>query len=290
MKAVVIGGNGQLGTDIVLECQRRGWEVLPLTHNDIQVEDPDSVRRVLNEIVPGVVFNTAAFHNVPQCETNPERAFRVNSVGSLNVTQASEAIGAISIYYSTDYVFDGSAQRPYREEDMPNPLNVYGDSKLAGEYCALNYTSRGLAVRVSGIYGKVPSRAKGGNFITTMVQAAREKPQVKVVDDERLSPTPTAEIARASIDLIEAGGTGLYHMVSDGDCSWYEFAKQIFATLGLETPLVPCASQEFPSPVRRPSYSVLENRRMGALGLPPMPDWQTSLIRFLKSEFDWALR
>ena len=282
MKAIVIGGNGQLGSDLVLECQKRGWETRALTHEQIQVEDADSVRRAFQDASPDVVFNTAAFHNVPRCEEDPSRAFAVNALGALNVARAGEKYGAVTVYYSTDYVFDGVKCSPYAEEDRPNPLNVYGNTKLSGEYYALNNTSRGLAVRISGIYGRVPSRAKGGNFITTMIKAAHDKPEVRVVNDEILSPTPTTEIARASADLVESGATGLFHVVSEGECAWYEFARVIFDTLGLATPLLPCRVLEFPSAVRRPSYSALNNAGMRALGLTPLPHWRDSLLRFLK--------
>ncbi len=285
MRAMVIGGNGQLGSDLVLECQRRGWEVLSMAHGEIQVEDADSVRSILGETRPAVIFNTAAFHNVPRCESNPNRAYQVNAIGSLNVARTAREIGAINSYFSTDYVFDGLKSSPYVETDRPNPLNVYGNTKLSGEYYSLNHGSRGLVIRISGIYGRVPCRAKGGNFITTMAKAAREKPEVRVVNDEILSPTSTTDIARASLDLVESGATGLFHVASEGECSWYEFAEEIFATLRLGTPLLPCTSQEFPSPFGRPSYSVLENGQMKALGFPPMPHWRESLIRFLESEF-----
>lgn len=289
MRAIVVGGNGQLGTDLLREAKKRGWEAIALTHEDIQVEDADSVCKVLKEVVPDAVFNTAAFHNVPKCEQDPCQAFRVNTLGSLNVAQSADAVNAVNIYYSTDYVFDGAKRSPYLEEDRPNPLNVYANTKLSGEFFALNYSSRPLVVRISGIYGRVPCRAKGGNFVTNIIKAAREKPEVKVVDDEWLSPTPTAEIARASLDLVEAGATGLVHAVSEGDCTWYEFAREIFTRLELATPLLPCSSAEFPSTVRRPAYSVLSNGQMETLGLRPMLHWREGLIRFLEHEYDASI-
>jgi dTDP-4-dehydrorhamnose reductase len=185
------------------------------------------------------------------------------------------------VYFSTDYVFDGAKLAPYVEEDCPHPLNVYGTTKLGGEYFNLAYSRRSLVLRVSGLYGRIPSRAKGTNFVMTMLKAAKERPDVRVVDDERLSPTPTSVIAERTVDLLEAGAEGLYHLVSEGDCSWYEFAKTIFEALQLKTPLIPVHGDAFPSTVRRPSYSVLRNSRLEVSGLPPMPHWRDSLLDFL---------
>lgn len=282
MKAVVIGGNGQLGSDLTEVWSAKGWEVVPLTHADISVEDPGNAGELLGRLKPAVVLNTAAFHNVPQCEKDPDRSFRVNALGALNVSRGCETIGARHVYFSTDYVFDGVKRSPYLETDAPNPLNIYGATKLTGEYFALNYAARACVIRVSGIYGSVPCRAKGGNFVTTMLKAAREKPAVNVVDDEVLTPTPTREIARAALELVDADARGLFHLTCEGSCSWYEFARVIFDTLGLTTPLLPVSLTAFPSPVRRPSYSVMENMRAKSLGTAAMPDWKPALIEFLR--------
>ena len=239
MKAAVIGANGQLGSDLTAELRRRSWDVVGLTHADLRVEEYPEVRRVMQELRPDVVFNTAAFHIVPQCETDPVRAFQVNALGPLNVARACGEIGIRSVYYSTDYVFDGRTRRPYTEEDAPNPINVYATTKLAGEHFTLNNGTNNLVIRVCGLYGRIPCRAKGTNFVFTMVKAAKEKPEVKVVDDERLSPTSTKAVAAKSLDLLDTDALGLFHMVSEGVCSWYEFAKVIFETLRLSTPLEP---------------------------------------------------
>lgn len=281
MKAIVIGANGQLGNDLTEELSGRGWNVTGLTHGDIAVEDPAAVFKAIQAVRPDVVFNTAAFHVVPKCEEEPLRAFQVNALGALNVTRACAEVGTRVVYYSTDYVFDGEKRAPYTEDDGPNPLNIYAGTKLLGERFTLNYGKDNLVLRVCGLYGKVPCRAKGANFVTTMLKAAREKREVRVVKDETLSPTSAREAARKSLDLLDAGGTGLFHLVSEGHCSWYEFARVIFDTLGLTTPLVPVPASEFPSSVRRPSYSALDNRRLRTTGLSPMPEWRDSIVRFL---------
>lgn len=282
---VVIGSNGQLGSDLIESWSRSGFDVSGVTHSDIRVEDVDSVRSVLQSLRPGLVLNTAAFHNVPKCEEQPEVSFAVNGKGSLNVAKSCEDLGAAYAYFSTDYVFDGQKRAPYTETDVPNPLNVYAATKLIGEYSALNYCRRGFVFRISGIYGRVPSRAKGGNFVTTMVRLAKEKPEVRVVTDEILTPTPTADIAAASVRLLEEGEPGLYHVTSEGECSWFEFAQVIFETLRLTTPLRAATVADFPSPVKRPQYSVLENARMKRIGVPTLPHWREALVSFLKSTY-----
>jgi dTDP-4-dehydrorhamnose reductase len=251
MKAVVIGANGQLGSDITAEFRKQGWTVVGLTHGDVAVEELASVRDAVKTHRPDVVFNTAAFHVVQKCEDDPVRAYRVNALGPLYIARVCDELGIPSVYYSTDYVFDGGQCTPYSEDDRPNPLNVYAVTKLAGEGYTLNYARKGIVLRVSGIYGKVPCRAKGGNFVTTMVKAGREKPEVRVVTDEILSPTPTTVIAEKSAEILQCGATGLFHLVSEGFCSWHDFARVIFETLGITTPLVPASVKDFPAVVRR---------------------------------------
>jgi dTDP-4-dehydrorhamnose reductase len=283
MKAVVIGANGQLGTDLMEVGVSAGHELTGLTHSDIQVENIDSVSGVLKDIQPEIVFNTAAYHVVPQCEENPSMAFDINAVGAYNAARVAADLNAVSVYFSTDYVFDGIKRAPYTERDAPNPLNVYASSKLAGEYLALNYNPEGLVLRVSGLYGKVPCRAKGTNFITLMLRLAKEKEEVSVVNDEILTPTPTIEIAKKAYEIIEQRNWGLYHLTSEGQCSWYEFAAVIFDELKLQTPLSQASVVDFPSSVSRPTYSVLENERLKEQGMASLPNWKTSLISFLST-------
>lgn len=280
MKVAVIGANGQLGSDVCRQFSS-GNEVVGLVHGDIEITDIDGVDQVLTDLSPDVVINTAAFHRVPECEEKPEEAFNVNSLGALNLAKVCGKLDSTLVQYSTDYVFDGAKQKPYLEEDAPNPLNVYAATKLAGEHFAASYCDRHFVIRVSGIYGSVPCRAKGGNFITTMTRAAAERPVVKVVNDEVLTPTPTSEIASNTLALVETGSYGLYHMTAEGSCSWYEFARVIFDTLQLKTPLESCSVADFPQGVKRPFYSVLENFRLKQLEICTMSHWRDSLVNFL---------
>ena len=283
MKIAVIGANGQLGTDL-MEVLAANHDVIGLNHSDVEITDIDSVKRVLSAITPDLVLNTAAYHIVPEAEKFPDKAFTTNGAAVLSLAKISHDLNIRFLHYSTDYVFDGKKQQPYTEDDSPGPLNVYATTKLAGEYFALNYSDKSYVVRVSGIYGKVPCRAKGGNFITTMVKLAKEKPEVRVVNDEILTPTPTYWIAKNTEALIKTDKYGLYHMSCEGEVSWYEFAKVIWDTLGLKTPLYAASVNDFPLVVKRPFYSVLENKNLNKIGINMMPEWKNSLKDFLKEE------
>jgi dTDP-4-dehydrorhamnose reductase len=283
MKIAVIGANGQLGSDLVEFFAHAGHPVVALTHAEVSIERLESVRQALTACQPELVLHTAAYHVTQQCEEHVDRAFAVNAQGALNVARVARDLGTKVVYYSTDYVFDGAKQAPYLENDAPNPLNVYATSKLAGEYFTLNYHPHSYVIRVSGIYGKVACRAKGGNFITTMRRLAQEKPEVRVVTDEILTPTPTLEIARKTAALLHTEQYGLYHLTCEGACSWYEFAREIFTVLNLSTPLFPASVKDFPATVKRPFYSVLENQRFNALGAERMPHWRAALHNFLRN-------
>ena len=285
MKVAVIGSNGQLGTDLV-EVFGAGHEVVQLTHQDIDVAQLQSVREVLGRIRPDVVLNTAAAHHVPKCEEDPVHAYMVNAIGPLNLAKLSQDFGFRVVHYSTDYVFDGSKKRPYVEIDAVNPLNVYGATKSVGEMYVRNYSPKGYVVRISGIYGKVPCRAKGGNFVTTMIRLAREKNEVKVVTDEVLTPTSTADIARNTLVMLEKDvPPGIYHMTAQGECSWFQFAEVIFTVFNFKTPLLETTAASMPSPVKRPFYSVLENENLKKYGADAMPDWKQSIQHYLQETY-----
>jgi dTDP-4-dehydrorhamnose reductase len=242
------------------------------------------VRAALAAHRPDAVLNTAAFHNMPRCEEDPARAFAVNAVGALNLARAAAEAGVRNVYFSTDYVFDGAKGEPYEETDRPAPLNVYGASKLAGERLSEVYAPGSLVLRISGLYGRVPCRDKGENFITKMIALAGKLPEVRVVTDEILTPTPTRAIARKAVELLATDAAGLMHMTCEGACSWHEFAREIFDVLELGTPLGEATVADFPSPVARPHYSVLANTRLADTGLAPMPHWREALHEFLERE------
>ena len=282
MKVAVIGSNGQLGVDVCIALEKAGHSVTPLSHAEIEISDRASVTAVLQSIGPAAVVNTAAMHNVEQCEGDPVKAFAVNGIGTRNLAQSCEALGTYFLTISTDYVFDGAKAAPYIETDAPLPLNVYGNTKLSGEHFALTACREGAVLRVSGVYGSNPCRAKGGmNFVRMMLKLAAEKPELRVVDYEILTPTYTVDISNQIVKIVEARAPGLFHGTAQGACSWHEFASAIFEISGTKANLQKANLGEFSAKVARPTYSVLDNAALKAQGLDIMPDWRDGLTRYL---------
>lgn len=282
MKVAVVGANGQLGTDVVQTFSDNGDEVCALTHADIEIANCDSVQSVLGGLQPQVIVNTAAMHQVESCEQAPEKAFSVNALGPLNLARVAQDIGAVLMHISTDYVFDGCKRSPYVEEDVPRPLNAYGITKLAGEHFVRCTAKKHFVMRTSGLYGKQPCRAKGGlNFVELMLKLARDRGELRVVDSEVVSPTSAEELARQILALSRSDCYGLYHATAEGGCSWYEFAREIFALTDTKVNLRVAASNEFPAKVPRPSYSVLENRALKSQGINRFEPWQRGLRSYL---------
>jgi dTDP-4-dehydrorhamnose reductase len=282
MKITVIGSNGQLGSDVVKAFAQAGDEVSSLTHADIDLASADSILACMREMRPDVVVNTAAMHHVENCEKDPVLAFAVNGLGARNLAIAAKDVDAMVAHVSTDYVFDGAKQSPYVEGDIPNPLNVYGNSKLAGEHFVRSMVEKHFIVRVSAIYGKSPCRAKGGlNFIELMLKLARERGEVRVVDSEFVTPTSTEEIAKQLVALSRSDAYGLYHATAEGSCSWHEFAKEIFSLTNTPVRLHVARPDEFPAKVPRPKYSVLENKELKSNGLNVFRPWREGLQEYL---------
>jgi dTDP-4-dehydrorhamnose reductase len=282
MKIAVVGANGQLGSDVAAAFSKNGDEVVPLMHSDIELSNLDSVSTRLQDLHPNVVVNTAAMHHVENCEREPEKAFAVNGLGTRNLALVAQDIGATLMHVSTDYVFDGEKGSPYEESDAPNPLNVYGNTKLSGEYFVRSTAEKHFVLRTSAIYGRSPCRAKGGlNFIELMLKLAKERGEVRVVDSEFITPTSTAEIAHQMVALSRAECYGLYHATAEGSCSWHEFASEIFTLTRTKVSLKVAGPNEFPAKVPRPKYSVLENRGLKAHQLNLFQDWQCGVREYL---------
>jgi dTDP-4-dehydrorhamnose reductase len=222
-------------------------------------------------------------HHVEDCESDPERAYAVNALGARNLATVTQDLGAVFIHVSTDYVFDGRKGSPYTEEDLPLPLNVYGNSKLAGEYFVRAANERHVVLRTSALYGRKPCRAKGGNnFVELMLRLGRERGEVRVVASETVTPTSTRDLARQVVALSQAGAYGLFHATAEGSCSWHEFACEIFAAARLPVRCLVAEPHEFPAKVPRPVYSVLENAKLEQAGLNQFRDWREGLHAYLE--------
>jgi len=286
MKVLVIGAEGQLGTDLCGVFQDAELHTADLDGKGHQLDicDEAGVRELLNFLKPDFVLNAAAAHNVPKCEEDPAWAFAVNTTAVFHLAQACHAIGARLLHISTDYVFGHGHTQPLLESDLPAPLSVYAASKLAGEHLLAAHCPNHIIVRTAAIYGTAECRAKGGkNFVQMMLHLAATRPVVKVVTDEFTTPTYTLPLAQEMRTLLERGESGLYHVTCQGECSWYDFAKAIFEETGVEANLQPTTASEFQSPVKRPSYSVLENKHAKEQGLDAMPHWREGLKAYLSA-------
>jgi len=282
MRVAVIGGNGQLGRDIAVAFAADNHSVTSLTHEEIEISSLESVRASLAAVRPEIIVNTAAFHHVEKCEADPAIAFTVNGIGARNVAQIANVSGSTLLHISTDYVFDGRKNAPYIEEDAPVPLNVYGNTKLSGEYFVRSTSPRHFVVRVSAIYGENACRAKGGlNFVELMLKLSREREELRVVDDEFVSPTPTVQIARQLVSLSQSSDYGLYHATCEGSCSWFEFASAIFELTRTKIRLEPARPGEFPAKIPRPKFSVLENKALKSKSLNVFTHWKDGLKNYL---------
>lgn len=280
MRVAIIGARGQLGTDLVKVMA--DWSVIPLAHEDVDVCDAKAARQVLERVEPDVVVNTAAYNRVDECEEEVEKAFAVNAFAVRNVAEVCADLGALLVHISTNYVFDGLKREPYSEGDLPNPVNVYGLSKLAGEYFARNYCKRHLVIRTSGLYGVAGSRAKGGNFVEAMIRLAAEGKIIRVVDDQFITPTYTRDLALKIRELIEDRMCGLYHVTNSGYCSWHSFAERIFSLVGLNVQLLPISSADLRAKARRPGWSVLGSEALRRAGLGELRSWDEALVEYLQ--------
>jgi len=282
MKVLVTGAAGQLGTDL---CEAlRDSELIPLTHKDIEIGDIDSVKQAFNQYKPDIIINTAAYVRVDDCEDEKEKAFQVNALGARNVAIAAQELGARLVHISSDYVFGGEAElrtTPYTEFETSIPLSVYGKSKLAGENLVRHSCLRHFIVRASALFGVAGSSGKGGNFIETMLRLAGERERLKVVNDQVFSPTYTRDLAQKIAQLITTEYYGIFHITNRGVCSWYEFTAEILRLAGIETPIIPITSEQYPQKARRPRYSVLDNYHLRLLGMDDMRPWQEALKDYL---------
>jgi len=280
MRTVVLGAPGQLGRDL---CPRLAGEVVPLARADADLTDAARLRDKLNALRPDCVVNCAAYNFVDKAEAEPDAAFAVNAWAVRNLATACRDLGCTLVHFSTDYVFglDASRRTPLAETDPPGPVSAYGLSKLAGEYLVRATCPKHFVIRTCGLYGVWGSGGKGGNFVETMLRLAGQGKPLRVVDDQRCTPSFTADVADAAVALIRTGKYGLYHLTNAGDCSWFEFAREIFRIAGVTADLAPITSDQFGAPARRPAYSVLANDKAASVGNAPPRPWKEAIRAYL---------
>lgn len=273
MKIVVTGANGQLGKEIAK--QGSGHELILTDYDTLDIADCSAVAAFMKAIKPEAVIHCAAYTNVDSAESDYDGAFRVNVVGSQNIAAGCLETGARMVYVSTDYVFDGQKQQPYREFDSVNPQNVYGITKWQGEEMVRQILGRHYIVRTAWLYGE------GNNFVRTMLKLAEENSTLRVVTDQIGTPTSTTELTRSIFALLASDAYGTYHGTCQGQCSWYEFACEIFRQIGKAVEVLPVMTSQFPRPASRPAHSVLDNYMLRMTVGDPMRDWQQALEEYL---------
>jgi dTDP-4-dehydrorhamnose reductase len=278
LRIIVLGAAGQFGTDLVeVLGHDGGFDVIALSHTDCDCTNENKVAQVIGSLHPETVINCAAYVRVDDCEEHASEAFDVNAIGALNVARACTVANALCAYISTDYVFDGTKPTPYTESDRPNPINIYGASKLAGEYLTRQAALRWLIVRTASLFGKTGARSKGGNFVETIIKKARSREPIKVVNDITTSPTYSRDAANGLVALLHNRATGLFHIANEGTCSWYAFAKTISELAELGSVIDPVPSSQFFLRARRPKNSALLTEGRGL----QLRSWKDALQAYL---------
>jgi dTDP-4-dehydrorhamnose reductase len=276
---LIIGASGQLGS--FLAEAFAGRDILKPSHAECDVTDHAAVRAYLQNHRPQVVINCSAFHNVEQCEKNPEMAFRVNALAVDAIAEACAGIGASFATISTDYVFEGNGCRPYDEHDAPNPLSAYGASKLAGELLVRRHGTRHFIFRTSGVYAKSGMSNKGYTFIERVLQQAERGEPVRIVNNMTFSPSYAPHVARVMRDVIVGEAFGTHHVTNAGQTTWYDFARYAFERSGLEPDLAPIQYDAYGSGVKRPLFSPLVTATLPAVSIAIAPPWQAGVDAFL---------
>lgn len=275
-KIIVTGSNGQLGRAVNRQyAGSTEYELINTDVDELDITNIDKVMELVRSIRPYAIINCAAYTAVEACETQEDLAFRINAIGPRNLSIAADETGAKLMHVSTDYVFDGNGTRPYRETDPVGPQGAYGRTKLAGEEFVKEFSSRHYIVRTAWLYGD------GKNFVRTMLRLSETNDKVRVVRDQVGSPTSAAELAKAIAYLLPTENYGLFHGTCEGDCSWAQFAEEIFRLAGRKTTVEAITSEEYGAAVKRPAYSVLENYMLKMTGGFMFADWHDAIAEYL---------
>lgn len=282
-KAIVFGKGGQLGTELVRVLSERNYHVSKFDRSEVDVTNASKVEHVIATTMPSVVINATAYNMVDVAEREPENAYAGNALAVRNIALACRQADAQLVHFSTDYVFDGRAGRPYTEEDRPHPLGAYAVSKLAGELYARAYLPAPLIIRTCGVFGPGGLQTARGNFVETMLRLARRKEPIRVVEDFVASPTYAPELAVRTIDMVERKLTGIYHVGGGEPISWFEFAKMIFEEADVHPEIRATNESEHRTPARRPKYSALSNAKMEAAGIARMPPMREALQAYMRA-------
>ena len=282
MRIALIGATGQLGTD--LQTALASEDIVPLGHGQIELADDKSVADCLTTVTPDLVINCAAYNLVDKAEDEPQVAYDVNSLGPRRLADWCGDRNTPLVHFSSDYVFglDSSREEPFREEDAPGPQSAYAASKLQGEYFVRSLCPQHFVIRTCGLYGVAGARGAGkGNFIEAMLRLGAERDELGVVNDQRCTPTSTADLAQATAGLIRTDAFGLYHAANEGDTTWFELANEVFRLADITVTVNPITSEQFGARAARPGYSVLNCQKLASVAGEPLPEWRDAVARYL---------
>lgn len=277
MKVLVTGANGQLGYDVVKLLNNSKYAVFPFDRMQMDITNEGIVQQTVEDIKPDVIIHCAAYTNVDGAEKDEVTAYQVNALGTKNIAKAAESVDAKLVYVSTDYVFDGVANRPYEVDDLTNPLNNYGKTKLAGEKFVKEILDKYFIVRTAWVFG-----INGNNFVKTMLRLGKENGEVRVVSDQIGSPTYTVDLAEILVEMVNTDKYGIYHVTNSGECSWYEFATEIFKQAGLDVKVHPITTDQYETLAKRPLYSVLSKNNLLKNGFTIPRNWRLALKDYLE--------
>lgn len=289
MRILLIGATGQLGGDLVRN--NPGHEIIAPDRSALDLSRSTEAGEAIRRLRPEVVINCAAFHNVPKCEEDPAQAFLINCIALRELAAACADIGAWFLTFSSDYVFGDGRQSPWLENDLPAPLQIYGISRLAGEHVALSVApERSVVIRTCGLYGQSGSKSKGGNFVDGRVSDLLANKRIEMACEQIIGPTSTHDLSRAVFSLIghSAMAPGIYHLVNDGACSWYELTCAIARYIKPDAPVVPVDRGGRSGSMRRPLYSVMANTKARAMGITLRP-WEDALMDYLRTRYPGAV-
>ena len=277
MRVLVTGVKGQLGYDIVKECEKRGIEAIGVDVAEMDITDADKVREVITNAKVDAVMHCAAYTAVDAAEENVELCRKVNATGTENIAKVCKELDIKMVYISTDYVFNGEGEHFWQPDEERQPLNVYGQTKYEGELAVETYLEKYFTVRIAWVFG-----INGNNFIKTMLRLGKERGAVSVVNDQVGSPTYTYDLAKLLVDMVQTEKYGRYHATNEGICSWYEFACEIFKQAGMDVAVTPVDSSAFPVKAKRPKNSRMSKEKLVEMGFSLLPTWQDALGRYLK--------
>ena len=282
-RVVIFGSRGQLGVELERVFARRGYAVTGYDRAQVDIGDGARVEQAVGQLDPAFIINAAAYNMVDVAESEPQAAYHVNALAVRNLALAARQCDARLVHFSTDYVFDGTAGRPYTEEDQPHPLGAYAVSKLAGELYAQAYLDKPLIIRTSGVFGPAGTQTARGNFVELMLRLANASQQIKVVEDHVASPTYAPALAERTADLVERGLHGVFHIGGGTAISWFDYAKKIFDVAGLAPELRATSEREYRTPARRPKFSALSNGKMERSGVAAMPSLDEALRMYMEA-------